>query len=1302
MHLLTLNSNSVLIKKILFLFVGVFLNNLCGISCIAQTCGNNWLNVKGAKSGISIGDLDISGNKITIEAEINRSSPYSNTFFGGDIVSKHCDPSDVNYLLRANRAEITTTNGYYATPEVCPIELNKTYHVAMVYDGTSLKYYRNGFLLSEVACHGNMILNNYSTTIGTTACSQNPWPSEFLGFIDEVRIWKAARTQDQIRTYMNKPLPNPSSQNGLLAYYTFDNLKNEQGNNKWDASLFNNTIFGQANPTCSAFIADSCGLTVIKPTNISADFSISDTVCVNTSVNINNLTKGGTNFYWNFCEAGINATPGAANLGNLGNVLNSPVFIDMAKNDDGNYYAFSVNYNPGKLIRYNFGNSFLNTPTVQDLGNFSGKIPNQAEGVQIVKANGSWYVILVGGGNLVTNSSPRVVTIKFGTSLANAGVATNWGNIGNLSQPLDLHVFEENNNWFGFTVNGDNNTITRFNFSNDLDNTPTADNLGNIGSLSYPTGIYAINDNGFWRVFITNGGNNSRVTGTFSLSRLDFGTSLLNTPTGVNLGNPGNFLKHPRDLTIMKFCGEIIGFSVNGLMGSDDIVKMDFHNDLSSTPTLTSLGNIGGFNFPHSISKIFREDADLYGFVTNVANNTISRLKFTGCTNSSIPNSADSIPPPITYNTPGVYNIHLIVDEGLATQSSLCKSIVVVASPLKTPLFDTAFCNNDSLILKTSFPSGSYAWNNGSTNSTITVNQPGTYWVQSDYYGCTVRDSINTLNSVSPIVNLGQDTTRCRFDSLLLNANNPGATYLWQDGSTMQTYLARDSGLYYVQVTNAGGCKAKDSIYLGAFAAINLQVTNDTTLCIGNQLTLSANGNNIQTYSWSPPATLSNTSIKNPVASPTDTTVYIVDVTDMHGCSQTDSVKVNVASLPTVSTLADTSLCAGNNIILSTSATAGVSYSWSPSTGLSVSATASPAASPSSTTQYIVTVRTQANCKSTDTVNVVVNSLPAVVAATLEPLICIGDSTSIAATSPTAISYTWLPAVGLTNASIATPTATPIATTRYHVEVADLNGCKSQDSVLVSIKQKPVFGVDPPVAGICTGESVTLTASGGDEYAWYPSGSLSNPNAAVTIASPTSNTIYKVVITDNICAMADTLSARVNITALSSIDVTKSNDVDCILGTTTLKATGGVNYNWSPAIYLSDSTTAITNAAPLATTTYYVQVTNAGGCTGIDSITVFVYKGEVENGYKLPSAFTPNNDNINDCFGVSKWGTLTNLDFSVYDRWGVLLFHTKNPSDCWNGTYKGQSQPPGTYVYQIRAQALCGTVYRKGTVVLIR
>jgi gliding motility-associated-like protein len=1271
--------------------------DLCSKSCdsLLQSCGNTWLNVKGSKSGVSVGDLDISGNNVTIEATINRTSSYDNTFFGGDIISKHCDPSDVNYLLRANRAEITTSNGYYSTPYVCPIELNKTYHVAMVYNGASLKYYRNGFLLSEVACTGNMILNNYKTTFGTTACSQNPWPSEFLGFIDEVRVWKVARTQEDIRSYMDKSLPNPSSQNGLLAYYTFDDLKNEQGNNNWNGTLFTNALTNQSNPTCSSFIADSCGLVITKPAIVSADFTIPDTVCANTPVNITNLTKEGTNFYWNFNVADIYGNPEGANLGNMGGQFSLPVFTDQVY-VNGNYYVFVVNNYPGGLVRLDFGNSMLNTPTIVNLGDVGGVISNNAEGIQIEEVNGKWYALIVGGypaGGITS----RIIKIDFGGDITNVSpIGTNWGNIGNLNYPIDLHVFQENSNWYGFTVNSENNTITRFNFGQNFDNPPTAVNFGNLGNLNQPTGIYAINDNGAWSVFITNNNDNSSIT------RLDFGNSLLNTPTAVNLGNLGNTLYRPRDIYIIKFCGELVGFIVNGLETKNDIVRLDFSNNLLSTPTAVSLGNIGNLFFPHSLSQIFRVGADLYTMIANVRNNTITRLRFLGTSNSNIPNYSDSIPPSVTYNAPGIYNIHLMVDEGLATQTSICKAITVVASPVKTPILDTAFCTSDSLVLKTLFPAGSYVWNNGSTDSIITVNQPGTYWVQSNYYGCSVRDSIITLNSVSPTVNLGTDTSTCHIDSLLLNAGNPGATYIWQDGSTAQTYAAKDSGLYYVQVTNPGGCKTKDSILINEFTAINLQVSNDTTLCSGNRLTLLANGNNIQTYSWSPSPTLSNITIKNPIASPLDTTVYSVDVTDINGCNKTDSVTINVAPLPSVSTLEDTSLCAGNNIILSTTATPGVNYSWSPSNGLSGNSFSSPSASPTATTQYIVTVRTQAKCVSSDTVKVLVNQLPAVAAATLEPLVCIGDSTSIAATSPTAISYTWSPVAGLNDASIATPTATPITTTSYRVQVADLNGCKSQDSVLVSIKQKPVFAVDPPSAGICTGEFVTLTASGGDEYTWYPPNTLSNPNAAITIATPTASTKYKVVITDNICAITDSVFATVNITALSSIDVTKSNDVDCVLGTTTLRATGGVTYNWYPPVYLSDSTIASPIAAPLATTTYHVQVTNAGGCTGIDSITVFVYKGEVENGYKLPTAFTPNNDNNNDCFGVRKWGTLSNLDLNVYDRWGVLLFHTKNPSDCWDGTYKGQSQSPGTYVYQIRAQALCGAVYRKGTIVLIR
>ncbi|HRN55127.1 MAG TPA: hypothetical protein PLL71_01675, partial [Agriterribacter sp.] len=103
-----------------------------------------------------------------------------------------------------------------------------------------------------------------------------------------------------------------------------------------------------------------------------ANFSTPDTVCISEPVDITNLSVGATSYYWNFCVANINETaPTGVNLGNIGNELRMPVFMDYAYYD-GNYYGFVVNHNPSSLVRLDFGNSLLNTPTAVPLGNFGG------------------------------------------------------------------------------------------------------------------------------------------------------------------------------------------------------------------------------------------------------------------------------------------------------------------------------------------------------------------------------------------------------------------------------------------------------------------------------------------------------------------------------------------------------------------------------------------------------------------------------------------------------------------------------------------------------------------------------------------------------------------------------------------------------------------------------------------------------------------------------------------------------------------------------------------------------------------
>ena len=263
-------------------------------SAYSQITCNNWLQTPSAPSNVEIGQLNIPGNTVTVEAVINRTAPYSGgQVWAGDIVSKHRDPTDVNYLLRPNSGEITTTNGYFKTPDIADIQLNTTYHIAMVYDGDTLKFYRDGCLMSQIAATGNLYQNSWETAIGYY--SPGLFPNEnFIGYINEVRIWNVARTQAQIQAYMNTSLPNPTAQPGLLAYYTFDNLTNKQGNPAWDGTLSGSASINQTNPNCNAII-NNCP--VPPPVcNILITKNADTTICAESPVKM--FATGGTSFFW--------------------------------------------------------------------------------------------------------------------------------------------------------------------------------------------------------------------------------------------------------------------------------------------------------------------------------------------------------------------------------------------------------------------------------------------------------------------------------------------------------------------------------------------------------------------------------------------------------------------------------------------------------------------------------------------------------------------------------------------------------------------------------------------------------------------------------------------------------------------------------------------------------------------------------------------------------------------------------------------------------------------------------------------
>lgn len=1096
--------------------------------CAAKLPCSNWLQTKNTLSGAQIGDLDVAGQQLTVEAVFNRTQPYTGgRLYAGDLVSKHIGPQSTNYLLRPSSAEITTSDGYFITPAICDIELNKVYHVAMVYNGKELKFYRNGFLMSKVAATGNLLTNDLITTIGSIATNVGGVPDEsFFGYINEVRIWNIARTQDDIKATMDGALPNPFKKDGLLAYYSFEDTKNKQGDSKWDAKLINGAVTNAANPLCDAFVVDSCGVIPNPSTpTVIASFSTPDTVCVNTPVKIKNTSVGASSFYWNFNGADLNADPQAVNIGSLAGILNQPVFMDLAE-DNGRYYAFVVNHLPGALVRLDFGNSYLNTPTAVNLGSFNGMFNSAGgtEGIQIVKNEGKWYIIVVG--KVGQTAASHVMRISFGDKLSNTPVATDWGNIGGLTYPIDLHLFQVEGKWYGFTTNSDNSTLTRFSFGSSFENTPTGTNLGNIGNMNYPTGVFAINENGKNYVFVANGLSNS-------ITRLDFGNSLLNIPTGVNLGTitPNDQVSEPRDITFIKTCNQgYIAFVVNNR--TNQATRLNF-NSITSAPTSKVLGNIGSLSFPHSLSRFFRDGADIYSFITNVNNNTITRIKLEGGAGASQNTSTLQDPPDVTYTQPGIYNIHLTTDDGLSTQSAFCKQVVVVAPPVKVPLKDTTLCA-DSLILKSRFITTSL-WSDGSVLDSLVIKQNGQYWVSTDSYGCAARDSFNINLKGGVNFSLGADSSFCKGDTIRLTyAKAPGDILQWQDGSSGESYDVSVPGKYRLTVTTVSGCSASDSVNFIMKSAPLVHVMNDTVVCRGARFILYASASTTDSLRWSPATNISDTKILTPLAAPTQDMTYVL-VAYKDGCVTTDTVSIATLASPILAISKDTVICKGGSAVLHV--TGADSYQWLPLRTLSSYTIANPVATPAATMKYYVVGTSVNGCAARDSVVVGVKEKTIFSLAPFANSICKGGSVVLTIRGDG--TYEWLNGVDQADINEQMVTVIPFVNTQYNVVAKDVF-CNTSDTLSANIvvKPLPVITLNKSNDIDCILGESKLVASGGISYRWSPAQSLSNSSIFNPIAKMDSTTTFVVSVTgQNGCVSKDSINVFVTKSGINSYPV---------------------------------------------------------------------------------------------------------------------------------------------------------------------
>jgi hypothetical protein len=293
-------------------------------------------------------------------------------------------------------------------------------------------------------------------------------------------------------------------------------------------------------------------------------------------------------------------------------------------------------------------------------------------------------------------------------------------------------------------------------------------------------------------------------------------------------------------------------------------------------------------------------------------------------------------------------------------------------------------------------------------------------------------------------------------------------------------------------------------------------------------------------------------------------------------------------------------ICRGDTTTVSAGADPSLTYRWSPAAGLSCTSCRSARVSPDTSTVYLIEVSDLAMCTRTDTLKVTVLERPAVDAGPRQS-ICRGDSAML--TGSDAVGWNWQPAAGLSCTTCRNPVARPDTTTLYTLTITSQTGCRVSDTVRVVVVDPPVVDAGATLR-LCRGDSVMLTATGAAGYHWSPAAGLSCTDCPQPFASPAFTTTYTVTgVSDSGCTATDTV--QVIVSTRPDADAGPTQQI-CRGGSTTLHASGGGHYRWSPIDGLSCFGCAEPLAYPAVTTLYTLTVTSDSGCVVTDTVTVFV------------------------------------------------------------------------------------------------
>jgi gliding motility-associated-like protein len=497
----------------------------------------------------------------------------------------------------------------------------------------------------------------------------------------------------------------------------------------------------------------------------------------------------------------------------------------------------------------------------------------------------------------------------------------------------------------------------------------------------------------------------------------------------------------------------------------------------------------------------------------------------------------------------------------------------------------------------------------------------------------------------------------------------PGAVVVSQTDSSVSLKFPA-YGIYSVGAKLKSCSVMKDSVIfsLRPKTYIPLNLGADTTICPSTTIRLSASKKFLG-YVWQDGSTDSTFTVSQPG-------VYWVQVIDSCGNPVRDSITITPFSIP-FSIGPNRVKCNNDTIVLS--APAGfINYTWSNNYNISSVSAQVVTVNPQSDTSYFVRAEKLPGCYLYDTVQITVFHSPPVNLGA-DKSFCTGDSAVFDAGAGFA-NYIWNN--GATSQTFVTKT-----TGIFRVIATTSQGCRSFDTVEVkNVFPLPQLSLNKDPR-LCIGDSRTLDPGTYRSYLWQD-GSVSRTFTARVVG------VYRVSVTDNNGCKGEDSTAITTMLPLPANFLPNDTSM-CSFGTLQLMPLYNYpSYTWSTG----SATNLITIKKPGA---YWLIVKDTNNCKGTD--TVLVNDKNCLKGLYVPTAFTPNHDGKNDVLHALIFGNVKQFRFTIFNRWGQIIFETTNPAIGWDGTVAEKQEDTGVYLWTCNYQfAGENVVAEKGTVLLLR